>query len=228
MNRKTFKYEGKNKKNIRLKDVLMLLSVFVLSIITVTVTSDLSGINGEKNFAETLVQSTELPIEEETKITASEESVESLPPVQLANNVSSEPSEPDFIKPVDGMVIKGYSPDELIYSETMDDWRLHTGVDISSPIGGDVLAADDGIIKELFYDINLGNCLILECGEYTMKYCSLSTEYFVDEGQRVSKGELIAKSSDSAMSEICEEPHVHLEMMKSNEAVNPEKYINFK
>lgn len=225
MNRKTFKYEGKNKKNIRLRDILMLLSVFALSIITVTVTTDLSELDNKKS-AEALVQSTDTKTVD-IKV-ESEESSADAPPIEVSN-VLPPPSgaELKFIKPCDGIVIKGYSPDELIYSQTMDDWRIHKGVDIACPIGSDVLASEDGVIKSLYYDINHGNCLILECGEYSLKYCSLSSEYFVKEGQSVAKGELIAKSSDSAMSEICDEPHIHFEMTKNEEAVNPENYIDF-
>lgn len=225
MNRKTFKYEGKNKKNIRLRDILMLLSVFALSIITVTVTTDLSELDNKKS-AEALVQSTDTKTVD-IKI-ESEESSADTPPIEVSNVLPpSSGAELKFIKPCDGTAIKGYSSDELIYSQTMDDWRIHTGVDIACPIGSDVLASEDGVIKSLYYDINLGNCLVLECGEYRLKYCSLSSEYFVEEGQSVAKGELIAKSSDSAMSEICDEPHIHFEMTKNEETINPETYIDF-
>ncbi len=227
MNRKTFKYEGKNKKNIRLKDILMLLSVFALSIITVTVTTDLSELDNKKS-DEAFVQSTDTKVDDPSVSPPVAEEKPVNPPIQLSNDINSSPdTEPDFISPVDGTLFKKYSEDELLYSNTMDDWRLHLGVDIACPIGSDVLAAENGVVKSLYYDINFGNCLVLECDEYIIKYCSLSAEYFVLEGQSVAKGELIAKSSDSAMSEICDEAHIHFEMSKNGETINPENYIEF-
>ena len=43
MNRKTFTFESKNRKKIRLKDILMLLSVFALCFITVITTANMEN-----------------------------------------------------------------------------------------------------------------------------------------------------------------------------------------
>ena len=45
MNRKTFTFESKNKKKIRLKDILMLMSVFAICYITVISTADKASEN---------------------------------------------------------------------------------------------------------------------------------------------------------------------------------------
>ena len=45
------------------------------------------------------------------------------------------------VSPLQGEVVTAFSMDQLIYSETMDDWRTHDGMDISAEAGTAVLAA---------------------------------------------------------------------------------------
>ena len=52
----------------------------------------------------------------------------------------------------------------------------------------------------------------------------LTTE-FVSEGEKVNKGQTIATIGDSAVYEIVDESHLHFEILKNNENVNPEEYL---
>ena len=45
------------------------------------------------------------------------------------------PAEPTFISPVSGVVTKGFSADVPVFSETMNDYRVHSGVDVSASAG---------------------------------------------------------------------------------------------
>jgi len=132
-----------------------------------------------------------------------------------------------FGVPYNGEVLKLFSPNELIYSKTMDDWRIHTGIDIACPYGSDIKSVERGIVKDINYDINYGNTVTVETDEYTLVYTSLSSDILVSKGQKLSKGDIIAKSSDTCMSEICDEPHIHFEMKQNGEYVNPLHYLQF-
>ncbi len=223
MNKKFFKYENKNSKRLRVKDLLMLCSIFTLCIITVAVTDTVNKrekkatVNTEALIEEDLSdESKETPVMEE--ITA--ETVDSA-------DVKTPLGELEFQKMVDGTIIKPYSPDEPVYSETMDDWRIHNGVDIACPLDTDIRSAERGVVKSVKYDINYGNTVTVESDEYTLIYSSLSAETIVSVGESISKGQLIGKSSDSCMIEICDEPHIHFEMKKNNLYVDPMEYIHF-
>ena len=54
------------------------------------------------------------------------------------SNVDAEISTPEqrvlYYTPVDGEIIKKYSMDALVYSETMGDYRTHSGIDIKAEI----------------------------------------------------------------------------------------------
>ena len=139
-----------------------------------------------------------------------------------------EQTKKEFIAPVNGTIIKPFSKSELIYSNTMDDWRTHLGIDISCPYGTEVISSEDGEVKNVEYNINYGNSVSLDCGEYTLVYTSLSTDIYVNKGDRVKKGTVIGKTSDSCISEICDEPHIHFEVIKNGEHIDPLDIITFK
>ena len=40
-----------------------------------------------------------------------------------------------FVWPVNGEVIERFSVDELVFSETLVDWRVHPGADIAAALG---------------------------------------------------------------------------------------------
>ena len=225
MNRKTFTFESKNRKKIRLKDILMLLSVFALCFITVITTANMKNKEektiGVTNTAENSVVSDNFKeaTQEYEKIAVENNNVSDILPTEQIKK--------EFISPVNGTIIKPFSKSELIYSNTMDDWRTHLGIDISCPYGTEVLSSEDGEIKNVEYNINYGNTVSLECGEYTLVYTSLSTDVYVNKGDRVKKGTIIGKTSDSCISEICDEPHIHFEVIKNGEHIDPLDIIVF-
>lgn len=223
MNNKVYKYKSKNAKKIRLKDLLMLFSIFSLCIVTIIVTGSVANKN-KKTSAKTDVVSTKPKdmVYEKVDDTKDKSTAQPETNLELINM-----PELNFEKPVDGTVTKPYSPDDVIYSETMDDWRTHMGVDVACPIGSDITSAERGIVTSVKYDINYGNTVVIESDEYTLIYSSLSSDIFVEEGESITKGQLIAKSSDSCISEICDEPHIHLEMKKEKKHVDPLDYIHF-
>jgi len=158
----------------------------------------------------------------ETKKSASVESVGETQPdtVEIIEDTS-------FITPIYGKVQKPFSIDVPVYSKTMDDWRIHEGVDIACYYGAEVYAAQNGTVAEVGYDINLGNYIVVKNGEYELKYTSLSTDIKFNVGDKISQGQLIGTVSDSCISEICDEPHFHFEIKKNNEYVNPAEFILF-
>ena len=205
----------------------MLMSVFAICFITVISTAD----NNPKN--EKTLGVTNTVEEDLTKQRISDNIA------KIEENIHVEPSSAitiasvpeikrEFISPVNGAIIKPFSKNELVYSKTMDDWRTHLGVDISCPHGTDVVSAELGEIKKIEYNINYGNTVTMECGEYTLIYTSLSSDIYVNEGERISKGTVIGKTSDSCISEICDEPHFHFEVIKNGEHIDPIDIITFK
>lgn len=131
-----------------------------------------------------------------------------------------------LITPVNGNVIKPHSDTELSYSKTMEDWRLHKGVDIGAPIGATVIASGKGEISECYTDTATGVTIIIDHGNGLMtKYSNMASAEMVEIGQQVESGTVIGVVGDTAEFEVADEAHIHFEVIKDGRSVNPEEYF---
>lgn len=129
-------------------------------------------------------------------------------------------------KPVSGGILKDYSGDELVYSETMDDWRVHEGIDFSAEENADVRAAADGTVESVSEDGMLGACMVLgHDGGLKTFYGNLQEGSAVPVGTSVKAGEVIAKVGKTAALEIVEPAHLHFEVINREKSVNPHDYL---
>lgn len=132
-----------------------------------------------------------------------------------------------LILPLQGELGTGFSADELVFSKTMQDWRIHTGVDIRSDVGTPVKAAGDGIVTKVFVDEMMGTTVVIQhANGIETVYSSLQSGELVDAGQEVARGDTIGGVGMTAPYEISEPPHLHFEIKKDGEFVNPFDYIN--
>lgn len=137
------------------------------------------------------------------------------------------PQNTGFILPLQGEMIQEYSPEQLVKSKTMNDWRVHPGVDIRGDIGSQVKAAAAGIVTKAYFDDMMGATVIIQHADGVETiYSNLQTAMLVEEGQEVSQGAVIGGVGVTAPSEISEPPHLHFEMKKDGLFVNPFDYID--
>ncbi len=143
--------------------------------------------------------------------------------------VSATPKEDAIIRlalPVPGDIIKGHSDTELTYSKTMDDWRIHKGVDIRIPIGTTVVASYPGTVAESTVDPAYGVTIMIDHGSGVMtRYSNLSSPNMVKVGAFIDGGTAIGVVGDTAEFEISDEAHLHFEVIKDGLSVNPEEYF---
>lgn len=135
---------------------------------------------------------------------------------------------PTFVKPIEGEVLKEYAKDSLLYSETLKEWTTHLGIDIKAERASVVKSAADGTVKYIKNDPRYGLTIIIEHSNgFETRYCNLLTTEFVSEGEEVKAGQTIGTVGDSAIYEIVDECHLHFEILKNSENVNPCEYIKF-
>ena len=77
---------------------------------------------------------------------------EEMPDVPVSVNESA----PQFIRPVNGVLLRGFSAEALSYDRTMADWRVHRGWDIACAAGEPVLAVSGGTVTAVYEDDLLG------------------------------------------------------------------------
>ncbi len=132
----------------------------------------------------------------------------------------------EFSAPVVGEIIKDFATDNLIYSKTLEEWTTHSGIDIKAEKMSIVMAAEEGKIETIKNDPRYGLTITIahQDGFKTIYSNLLSTE-FVKEGEEVEKGQTIGTVGETSSFEIADEPHLHFEMYKDGEAVNPTIYL---
>ncbi len=134
-----------------------------------------------------------------------------------------------FLLPVSGVLQKEHSADMQVFSETMGDYRVHLGIDIGTVAGANVSAMADGVIAQVWEDVSMGQCVaIAHSGDTYTIYKNLAEDLpeTTVVGKSVKAGDLIGRVGESAMAEISEEPHLHLEMTVGGLQVSPTTYLD--
>ena len=173
----------------------------------------------EQKNEETNNSKTENIIKEETT-NSKEETIETnTKPVQ-------EVKDPEFILPVEGTLMREYAKDNLVYSETLKEWVIHTGIDIKADKTTVVKAAEAGKVTAIKNDPRYGITVIIEhVNGFETRYANLLTAEFVTVGEEVTKGQTIGTVGNTATFEILDDSHLHFEILKNGEYQAPELFI---
>ncbi|MCG4564775.1 M23 family metallopeptidase [Anaerosalibacter bizertensis] len=139
-------------------------------------------------------------------------------------------SEPEAIQtfhiPVEGELGLDYSADKLVYSETLEEWTSHEGIDIKAKEGTAVKACLDGVVKEVYEDELWGVVISIDHGNgLETRYTNLSTKDMVKKGQSVKKGTPISGIGKPKGLEMANGPHLHLEVLLNGKKTDPKKYL---
>lgn len=143
-------------------------------------------------------------------------------------NVQTEENtkDPSFAKPVEGEKVKDYSRDNLVYSSTLDEWTTHLGIDFAAEKTDIVKASADGKVKSIKNDPRYGLTVVIEHSNgFESIYSSLLTAEFISIGEEVKQGQTIATVGNTARFEIADETHLHFEIKKDGENVDPNMYL---
>jgi len=134
----------------------------------------------------------------------------------------------EMIYPLESQEIsKAYSAGTPVYSETMKDWRVHTGMDETAEAGEEVHACANGQVKRTYTDSMLGNVVLIEHGDYEFSYCGLGENFLVKEGDIVTKGQAIGTVT-AVPCEAAEAAHLHMEVRRDGAYLNPQSVIEGK
>lgn len=136
--------------------------------------------------------------------------------------------DPTFIKPVEGEILREFAKDNLVYSQTLDEWITHLGIDIKADKTTVVKVAADGVVETIKNDPRYGlTVIIAHDNGFKTVYSNLLTAEFVTEGEKVKSGQTLGTVGNNAAFEVADEPHLHFEMMKDNEKVDPKIYVKY-
>lgn len=141
---------------------------------------------------------------------------------------NKKPEKLTMVSPVVGEVTKHHSMDMPVFSTTLNEWRVHTGIDISAEEGAEVFAAASGTVSRVYNDPLFGKTVeITHDGGVVSVYSNLdNTGVAVKEGQTVKSGAKIGVVGDTSLSELADESHLHFGVKVNGVSVNPLDYIS--
>lgn len=101
-------------------------------------------------------------------------------------------------------------------------YKLHTGVDISAPMGANFVAVNDGIVVKSEYNIAYGKMVVIDHGGGISTLYAHGSEILVNVGDTVKRNQEILKVGSTGYSTG---PHAHFEVRKNGHVVDPMPYI---
>ncbi len=240
--------DQKARRKMAVNTVYILTAVIVVSIICMTLYSSFISANRRAEpevlpdvspDTENILESSPSVITPETEVSipASDPELQPAEPVMNGKIGNADPAAsaplftpPSYIMPVHGIITKGFDDDMPVYSMTMNDYRIHNGIDLETEIGCAVFACADGVVTSIYEDYFWGSCITVSHSDVlTSHYMNLAAELppNIDEGVTVLQGDIIGVVGDTALIETADSDHLHLEMRLNGNPVNPLSYIPY-
>ena len=101
-------------------------------------------------------------------------------------------------------------------------YKLHTGVDISAPMGANFIAANDGVVIRAEMNGAYGNMVVVDHGGGISTLYAHGSEILVQVGQTVKRGDAVLKVGSTGYSTGA---HAHFEVRINGVTTNPLPYI---
>ena len=209
-----------------------ILAMLLIAALTVTVVAITSTVNQRKE---------PLP-DEEVNGEPSEDTSQTDEPTPPPDDTPSdetntqppeEEKKPDlqvFVLPTSGYVMREYTEDALVFSPTMNDYRVHLGVDLAGKIGDPVYAFCEGTVKEISNHPFMGKTIVIShANGIESRYMNLANEIpeNIKVGETVAVGTVIGAIGETALAECADSPHLHFEVWANGKQTAPSGYVTF-
>ena len=144
------------------------------------------------------------------------------------NGDSTAPKKLSLISPVSGRVFEDHDLSTPVFSTTLEEWRVHCGIDISTNENAPVFAAADGTVSAVYSHPLLGYSIEIthDEGVKTIYRNLASDNDLVKVGDTVALGDRIGTVGDTSISEIAEETHLHFEVTRNDKCIDPLSLIS--
>ncbi len=152
-------------------------------------------------------------------------------PVPTKTKVPADNSDPmTFSLPTEGNIMKDFCIEVPVFSFTMNDYRTHSGIDISAPVGSAVCSIAKGTVMDIYNDPLFGKTVCVDHGGGLISiYANLEDELAsgIAAGVNVGEGQILGAVGNSALIECAESDHLHFEIKMNGKNEDPEIYINY-
>lgn len=127
--------------------------------------------------------------------------------------------------PASGAVIMGYSMDQTVFFQTLEQYKYNPAMIIGGEVGETITASAAGIVTNIEETAQTGTTISLDMGNgYTAVYGQL-TDVPLSTGDYVNTGEMIGNLSEPTKYYSVEGPNLYFEILKDGEPVDPMNFM---
>ena len=124
-------------------------------------------------------------------------------------------------------VIREFSEKEPSYSETLNVWEIHKGIDVSTKEGQEVKSLLNGKVIDVYKDDENGMSVKIQSDNDTIVvYSNLSEDIKVEKNQEIKEEQCIGLAGNTTSVESKDEQHIHVEAFKGKEPIDPMSLID--
>lgn len=209
-----------------MKKKLLENDVFYLSLFVCVCLVALGGIWLTNRNVDKLANNEEIHLidnnENEESVATSTESKENLESAkQNSNNTTNKLS---FLG---SEIVRGYSEKQPTYSETLNVWEVHKGLDIKVEEGQEIKSLMTGVVSDVYRDDEYGMSVkVQHDNDVVVIYSNLSEDLKVNKDDKIQEGQCIGLAGNTTTVESKEEQHIHVEAFKGEDYIDPMSLIN--
>jgi len=187
-----------------------------------------SGLNGENNLADNGTDGENIG----ANVDPYEDYVEGIIEDYENANKDDEENKPNTIDlktmktPLAGEVYREFTMDDLVYYESIGEWRVHKGVDIKPKDTLLIESAFAGTVESINTSELTGTEIVIDHGNNIKTLYSNLVTASVKVGEKVQQGQAIGNVGKTASIEASDGAHLHFELIVDGKNVNPMDYIN--
>lgn len=138
------------------------------------------------------------------------------------NLAKAKETEKSKISYLGNQIIREYSDKEPSYSETLEVWEIHKGIDIEAHENQEIKSLSPGKVLDIYDDDEYGMSVKIKSQDNTIfVYSSLSKNVKLKKGDSVKEGQCIGYAGNTSNVESASGVHIHLEAYKNDVAINP-------
>lgn len=226
MNRKNEHTDSYGIKLFRSKTIVALLAITAI-IVAVSI------LWNERMQKVTVTENENLPEENTAVMSKPEETEKEYVSSEISQSIKSVDTDEENIAekiieysfPVNGEVQRAFSVNNLLWDETMEDWRTHCGVDIASELGSEVDTAAEGTVTECYEDEMYGYVVKIEHPDGVVTVYKNLDKVLVKQGDALDMGQMIGTVGSGGKFESAQKAHLHFEVIVDDKYVNPSEFI---
>ncbi len=214
---------------------VIITTVLVVLVLTIAITATVATNRANKQNAEqngTLPGDTTQGTQQAPDTDAGGSGEDTVPVYNEGNGTEDVLEQVDgYSLPVMGTLGAKHDASVQVWSPTMEEYRIHLGIDITTEDAAPVYAAAAGTVAQIWDDPMMGTCVAISHeGDVVTIYKNLAANLAdgITAGKQVKGGQQIGTVGGTATLEMAEAPHLHFEMTEGGLSVDPLEYFSDK